>query len=123
MHFTDGTFRVHRQADKRVLADIESNCARVRLLVDPGAVSGGGFGLVLGGVESTFWVPAKGPVTWEDGTPAGRWIGTEPLEDIREVPEKKPASVCESPRPIAGWLCHPLRTTKRKKATTVRRED
>src|SRR4029078_2115770 len=58
------------------LADIGAKCGRIRVRVGRDGIRQlGGAGGIGGGPQVQLWIPSPGPVTWPDGTPAGKYTG------------------------------------------------
>jgi hypothetical protein len=97
------------RAGKGFLADVQATCGRVRLRVDASALTdaSGGSGVVLGSRRSLTYVPKPGPVTWADGTPAGRFDGHHVRYEVRDVEMIKGRyCVHVSSRLLGERLCH-----------------
>jgi hypothetical protein len=86
-------------------------CGRVRMLVEAGGVRspGGGVG-TMGGGQVQVWIPAPGPVTWMNGTPAGTYTGHKRYQNVVEEADR----ICVTVRGVAERVCHAKKTAKRE---------
>lgn len=67
-------------------------------------------GALGGGRTIQLWVPAKGPVTWPDRSPAGTYIGTKRYRHVVEDGDR----ICVAVHGIAARVCHPKQTAKQE---------
>ena len=80
--------------------------------------TGGGVGVMGGGGQVQVWVPASGPVTWLDGTPAGTYNGHKRYKDIVEDGDR----ICVRVKGVAERVCHPKKTARTEQSSPYRAE-
>lgn len=97
--------------DSRFTAEVEVGCGRIRYVVQREALRdtgmmGGMRG--YGGEDVDMWQPVPGPVTWPDGSPAGRYTGDyERYQHATEVGDR----ICVEIEGVAERVCHPKATS------------
>lgn len=95
------------------LGDVGFTCGRVRYRVETAGVRRiGGAGSIGGGRRVLHWVPQPGPVTWEDGSSAGKYTGSKRYQHV----EDRGARICVRVPRIAGLVCHDKKTAKTEMA-------
>ena len=99
------------RSGSQYLADVGYTCGRVRMAVEREGVHrrGGGAGMGGGG-QIKVWVPAAGPVTWPDGTPAGKYTGSKRYRNVVENGDR----ICVNVNGIAELVCHAKKTAKQE---------
>ena len=95
----------------KYFADVEYGCARARLAIDePRELGRTGVGM-MGGLQDQkvqVWIPRPGPVTWPDGSPAGRYSGRKRYRDVVEIDTR----ICVVVPGVAEQVCHDKATAK-----------
>jgi hypothetical protein len=86
------------------IGDVQYPCGRVRMAVTGEGVHASsvaitGFGV---GPRLKAWAPTAGPVTWLDGTPAGKYDGGKKYTNVIEEPKR----ICVRLRNVAEPVCH-----------------
>jgi hypothetical protein len=102
------------KSGSKYFGDVDYTCGRIRMTVEREGVHtiGGGAG-VGGGGQIELWVPAKGPVTWPDGKPAGKYTGEKRYRDVVE----KDNRICVRVSGVAELVCHPKKTATKTKGS------
>ena len=98
------------QAGSKYLADIDYGCGRARVSVDDESAlnSGGGGGTGYGSIglgsqaKVQVWIPKPGPVTWPDGSPAGRYNGRKRYQIV----EERDTRICVRVAGVGELVCH-----------------
>lgn len=97
---SDADIAVYRTAT-RPMADIRQACTAVRVIADPGGIGrGGGRGR---GASGRAVVVRPGPVTWADGTDAGRSTENQFVSPDKLRPTE--SRVCFTVSPVQDEVC------------------